>query len=732
MPLSSGNLTALQAVEKPQLAEVLKVFWNGEADSTQIRYYAVSNWAELGNFNSIPFAPIEARLITAKLADGTPSAHTYELNADINSETMQFVFADTDHDIKTRFQTYKSSIRCELYYYFPQIAATSLQWFGHLEKPQIYGLAKQTVIAQNGFRSREFLIPSEIRTKECTARVFSGKLATQDDIDRSICPYNKHLGGAVGVNDPVTSAPYTFCPQLTKTDCSDRLGTDIYFGGFDFASSAVQTDPRGAASRSKGNDSFLRQPSRIVWGKKITLDAPILLFRPELDSNNANRGFIAMIVEASNDEVETIFNPIVNQGVTAVQAYNVRLGTRGQAPTSYGGGVSNFSGRAHLFIRAFTAVNPGTLNSASVKAGYYCHGYKNGRIYSTPSVYTKALTQSRVWAILESYTNNRWGLGYRHDRFDLQSFIDAAAWTDQNIRFTLAQENGTTKTWDIQPRTQFDAFLEGRPAAEFLTDIARAGRISVPFQYDGKYTIVPLAKATSGELSAAPVFTDVGPTRNILFDAEDASALKISEMDFKDLPNTVVVSFEDAENNDISRPVTCKDPNAAAAVGKMLGSGGFKEEKRSVTGYGIRRLGEAVKFGYSVLWFGEFDRGGLKNNLSAEFATTLRQAINLKTYQVIKIVSSKLNGFLSPEGNAFQYFRVQKMRVNSDLSVTVKAQAYNEAAYAAFETVLVGGEPAPSEPAPPADPVPSPIPCTLTPVATAAGDGYIIVEVPNC
>lgn len=94
--------------------------------------------------------------------------------------------------------------------------------------------------------------------------------------------------------------------------------------------------------------------------------------------------------------------------------------------------------------------------------------------------------------------------------------------------------------------------------------------------------------------------------------------------------------------------------------------------------------------GYSLLNFGEFDDGGLKNNLRCEFTTPFEQVLGLIKYDIIKIESALLDGFKSPEGNQFIYFRVLNMRKISNGLVKVVTQAYNELAYQNFEIELNG------------------------------------------
>ncbi len=721
MSLTTEQKETLQGLAQPHLCEVVAVYLDGpDADPT---YYAKADYAEFINFRLIPLTPIVPRLMSG--------FHPIPLFPDINSQPVEFTFADSDQTLRAIF-TDKDyvPIKVEIYYYWADIDEIVLMWEGHLKRPEIVGIYSQTVKGVTGYRSPEMRIPSEIRMKECSARVFGGNLETLLDVERSLCPYDLHLGGSQGVNNPDTSAPWTSCPRLTKDDCSARFGHSRYFGSYDFEAPGVNVNSRFITSKGKSNDSLLRTPISIIWGAKILLKLPVLQYYSRQDTSNANRGTVHVLAEVSNDECESVFNVFYNifssSGSAAnVQSYQVRLGQRGQSATGWTPGVSNFSGRTYVYVVGTSSSNPGTTAGVNnIEITCYCHGFKNGRIYSDAETYAKARNNHRVWAVLEFLTNIRWGAGYPHTKFDIQSFIDVHDWAITPVQFTLDLESGS-KTWNLTPRTIFDCNTQALPAAEQITNICRTGRFSVPFFADGVYKVVPLSKATEEELTNAPIFTDaIGG--NIIRSATESS-LKFSQVDVTDLKNTIVVTFEDADNNDVSRPVTCRDPNQQALAGRILGSGGFIEQKASFIAYGVRRLEEAIKYGYSLLWFGEFDRGGTRNNLKAVFTVTLRQALSFTKYQIIKIVSTQ-NTFESPEGHPFQYFRVIDAVLNQNLSVSVITQAYNEYAYETFEIEITEALDPPSELSTVDDFTPKPIPEALA-VTASYSDGYITVEV---
>jgi hypothetical protein len=62
--------------------------------------------------------------------------------------------------------------------------------------------------------------------------------------------------------------------------------------------------------------------------------------------------------------------------------------------------------------------------------------------------------------------------------------------------------------------------------------------------------------------------------------------------------------------------------------------------------------------------------------------------LGLRRYDIIKIESDLITGFLSPENEQFEYFRITKMQKTSGGLCEITAQAYNHTAYTNFETDL--------------------------------------------
>jgi hypothetical protein len=351
------------------------------------------------------------------------------------------------------------------------------------------------------------------------------------------------------------------------------------------------------------------------------------------------------------------------------------------------------------------------------------------------SGFVRQWTSNRVWWLLECYTNQKWGMCYPNttSRFEIDDWITAAAWTDETVQFQHTFPDGEIKTY-TRRRTQFDAIMEGRPASEQITDICRSGAISVPFQHEGKFTVREFRAATSGELSAARVFTDRGEGRNIIWD-ERQPTTSLSQVPDDKVINEIELSFEEAANSDLERPITVNDPDQQLLAGRSLGGDNLKVVPKKFAAFGVRYLEEAIRLAYRLLWFGEFDEGGIENNLRAKFITPLEQVLNIRRYELIQIVSTRLDDFTFPDTSAIEYFRVLSMRKLSNGQVAVEAQAYNHTAYTAFETVVA---PPPDDPGPEIPPgpgpAPEPFPCILSfgSVTYDSGNGQLNVPIPPC
>jgi hypothetical protein len=139
-------------------------------------------------------------------------------------------------------------------------------------------------------------------------------------------------------------------------------------------------------------------------------------------------------------------------------------------------------------------------------------------------------------------------------------------------------------------------------------------------------------------------------------------------------------------------------------AGRSFGDTSRRAVERPYTAFGVTTIGEAARLGNLLLDLGEFDEGGLANNLRATFLTWYLSAVDLHKYQIIRIESDKLdqiNGARAAQNlETFDYFRVRSMTRHSDLTVEISAQAYPVEYYERLELLTIG----PPKPGQPPDP----------------------------
>jgi hypothetical protein len=188
-----------------------------------------------------------------------------------------------------------------------------------------------------------------------------------------------------------------------------------------------------------------------------------------------------------------------------------------------------YSGTAYV-IYWWGPIDPSTVDPSSATASAFINGgLENVRIFTDPTdvtVYTEACTNNRVWQIARMLCDKRWGYRFDYSRLSLDSWIDAATWCDEYVRFT--DTFGTN--WDHY-RALSNVDLNGRKVQQQIDDICLAGRLSRPFIFNGKIHIMPLRELTTDELAACPVFTDEGDSPNVVFDEPEQGVFKIDAQD---------------------------------------------------------------------------------------------------------------------------------------------------------------------------------------------------------
>lgn len=357
----------------------------------------------------------------------------------------------------------------------------------------------------------------------------------------------------------------------------------------------------------------------------------------------------------------------------------------------------------------------------------------------------RQFSNDRIYCLLDMMNNSKLGLSNPFSRFNLERWVETATWGRQPVRFSYTNADGETRTYD-HTRTQFDCIVEGRPIAEVLIDVCRSGRMTVPFQHQGKYEILPYRAFTQAELDAAPVFTDTGENQNIYW-SNGAPSIEIFQTPNDKIINEYKVVFEDGQFGDNARPITVDDPEQKRLAGRVLGEDALTDIPSEVAAFGVRNLNEAIKLGYGWLRFGQFDEGGTQNNGRLTMLVKMASTLGIKRHDPIKVVSQILTEEGAPrlpDDSVMEYFRVSRIvRVNQN-TYAIEAQVYNHAAYIAFETLQTVNAPTPGDPPPfpspdppmpPDDPLPpdDPRPPLDLPIINSvsydADKGFLIVDV---
>lgn len=695
-PTALANLKAATFTGRPPCAEYLKVTW----DTGVVNYYGGAAYNDESPYTSIGHT-IEPRLI---YSDKLDPFHELELQPDLRTSEISVTFDDIDKEISGLFQTYGSGVTCEFYYYYPDQSLTVLVWSGQLQAPKIYGWKTLKTVATNGFRSREQVLPYRAKFKECTANVFAGLLPDTDAVRSSLCPYDKHLGGSVG-NYKTGTTPYSDCPK-TLDACTARLSNSgLYFGGF--ITDAITIDGgSGFMAISRHNASALKEPLRVIFGTVHINGVDLMLWRRDGTGNN---GFVSTVWAIAEGPVSSVSNFKVNDLLIASSGgtfgngnMQTRLGTRGQARTTYAPNVSNFSSTALVFAD-YGRVNPANYSPSNLSASCDVVGFSEVCVYTddSPVTKTRIWSDNRVWCLLELYKNQKFGLGYEEAKFEILDWMTAATWSDVTVSHTVTYADGESTVWTSR-RSTFNAIIEAKPAGEVIENIARSGGFSVPFEYDGKLTVSSFRKATSDELTNAPVFYDTGSNVNIAWNGQPS--IELAQTPDNKLVNEVEVRFEEASNAGTERPITVDDRNAKLKAGRQQGADYFLTVPKKFTAFGVTTLAEAVRLAYRLLWFGEHDEGGTQNNARLTLTVPFEQVLGIKRYSIIKVVSELLetltigtNDGTTNLTEALTYFRVLKIERKAKGVAQITAQAYNHTAYIAFE-VDAGGTSVSSNP----------------------------------
>jgi hypothetical protein len=703
MPIDLSKIQALinrdLAGETIACCEYLKVTW----DDSTTAYYGSSAWHQITPFNNIGFV-IEPVIIPKNKKD---PFHEMELCPDLRTDSIKIKFDNIGDTANPQpftrlFNTYRSGVSCEFILYYPAEDYHHPLWLGQLQAPQVFGWKTVEAVATNGFRSRELIIPGRNYRKECGASIFGGKLADTDAVRSSICPYDKHLGGSIGKLNPSTAQPYEDCPK-TREACIARLdmnndGRPEYFPGFILDTGTISQPYQGHPflANSRGNASNTKESVYVVAGTKTVRNPLIIQYAIISPPFVQDQALVKLIYSLGEGPVQNIGSVTCNDFNVVPPHIERNVGNLAQGRFGYSPNVTNFSGTAMTYF-VYGGPNFGLDSSnfspSNLTVTAQVQGFKEVCVYTDSVTKTRQYSINRVWWLLELYKNQRFGMGYIESLFEISDWIDVADWTADAVTHTVLFPDGEELVTS-STRSTFNCIIEGKPVGEQVEDICRSGAISVPFQYEGKFTIAKFGLATAGELSSAVEFYDSGETKNIIWD-EGQPSITLSQIPDNKVVNEVELRFEESANGDIERPLTIDDPNQKLLAGRQQGPDYFLTVPKKYTGYGITYFAEAARVGYRLLRYGEFDSGGTDNNLKLTFTVPLEYALLIRRYDIIKVVSDLLDEFDLPSGSVddvtrypVEYFRVLKIQRTSNAKAEITAQVYNHTSYTNFE---VGG-----------------------------------------
>lgn len=695
MPIYPGDiqdkLDALQALTGAERrpAEIVAVYW---PDPDGLHLYASAMYTEL------PWWPDLAAAITAYfgtpipltltlIPDGTPFIDLPRA-ASISDDSINLTFDDKDDAFSTLLMTYGEGLRVEVFAYWPAVDLLLSMWRGMLHQPKDMNRGQVKINATSGWRAPQMLVPKRPFATSC-AFIFGAFYDTQAAIDQAKgCPYNAHLTELERGGAPLIGVPgFTDCPRRVKADCSARLTepdsatpTETFWPGFETREDPIpnnQTKGPNLLAKAIGNESALSDPIRVIFGERHVKALYLLAFRNELNNNHPEDGFGAALFAISEGPNLAMWEFRMMGQLVGAEHFQLRLGALGQQPTDWSPDVNSYSGTAHGYGRIQGDFTNATASdySGSIRV----LGNNEVRVYSNPSTYIEGYTTNRAWCLLHVLAHLRWGYGQDYPRFDIQSFIDAAAWCDEHV--TLTDANGNTFSG---VRSTFNAEVTARAIQQQVKDICTAGRLGIPFEFEGKDVVVPL-KAEDLEDPTIPTFSDEGPSRNIIYDGAKSS-LSWSVISDETLTNQWTVNFDEAANGGVDTQFIFGDQAQQLRAGRAWGDRSKRVINKSQAGYGINSAQEAARFGNSLLYLGPLDSGGILNPFSVKFTTWYSEAFNVQNYKLIKVVNAKLQSRmaayftsrgLEPYPDAdFTYFRVMKYTRKGDLRVEIEAQQY--------------------------------------------------------
>ncbi|HYG78928.1 MAG TPA: hypothetical protein VD861_00990, partial [Pyrinomonadaceae bacterium] len=366
-----------------RVSEIVAVFW---PQPTGTVYYAATQLDDL--YPDLGLSPVEARL---PWNSGAPFSEVVH-ESGLSDEEVELDFWDADGRVADLFEQHGAGVRVEIFYYFPDVDLLLSEWWGHLQPPEEADEERFVATAAVGFQSSMLPLPRRAFFSGCQA-IDGVLLTTAEEIAANDCPRDMHIGGSVGV----VGMENHLCPRRNRQDCIDHIGDSLSMLAFDTVVESIinrQTEGPTRLATSRGNESNLKRPLRVIIGERTVRELDLLAYTPQTNNNTPDQGYVRVLFAICEGRVKSITLCKVNNSLIGFEHLNWRLGARRQPPTGFSPNVPNYSGTA-LFYGVYGPVDPSQYNATNLSGEAKVEGLDDMRVYTAETAYTEQYTRER-------------------------------------------------------------------------------------------------------------------------------------------------------------------------------------------------------------------------------------------------------------------------------------------------------------------------------------------------